>query len=705
MDLDHRHQDQFVAATALGGARPPPKYVRCLLPIWGYRFIRQFLDVGLPTWLAGGNLPALAARLPTEFVILTSREDETFIRSHPMFAELKKICPVVTHYIDHLITNSNYSTTITLAYAEYVRSTGQDMLDTCFFFLVSDYIVADHSFSNVLKRMMDGCSAVQVGNFQVAQESAAPWLLEQLNGVSGAISFPPRELMRWGLSHLHPATVANIVNYPLMHNEEANRLFWRVDSLTLIGRFYLMHMICVRPETTDFMIGASCDYSFVPEMCPSGNVQIIADFDEYLVVEMQPRKHELGMLRTRPQTVARLARRLSEWTTAGHRRNAETTVVFHAGDLAPQLPAAEREADEFVGAVRKRMERPSPFRGHPYWRGAIAAFKEATGLRLTRVELRYALGLEHPVLSRKWLAASSSRALDFILLGAGPKLRPWHPRWPDHELVLQNMAPALKQKDKKLLLVGNSPTIFSATLPDTGERYFRVQTNVFLRHPPEFYKTVSGKFDTCLIEMEEYDIEKCSELIDRIAPLMRKGSTVLVSIFNRRSGSAARQFTPSIGVEAARMLRPCVTSSRHYFVKAGVLRWFCFNFITRMMRFARGHVVVAAPFIAIAGLPLALGSWLSNSVRGAARVAPPRGVASSFLMILQVDHGDALDAYVYSPDYVRRDRNRLRGRRGDNMGIQPGAGFRPATDIGPIVGAQPSPSDAAPDRPVNALSN
>jgi hypothetical protein len=577
------------------------------------------------------------------------------------------------------------------------------MVDTCFFFLVSDYVVADHSFSNVLTRMLSGCSAVQVGNFQVAQETAAPWLLERLNGVSGAISFPPRELMCWGLSNLHPATVANIVNYPLMHNEHANRLFWRVDSMTLIGRFYLMHMICVRPERTDFTIGSSCDYSFIPEMCPSGNVQIIADSDEYLVIEMQPRTHESATLRTRPQTIRRLARRLSEWTTVGHRKNAETTVVFHAGDIPQQLPAAKSEADRFIGAVRDRMERPSPFRDHPYWRGAIAAFKEATGLRLTRAELRYALGIEHPILSRNRLAAVFSRTLDFLLLGSGPKLRPWHPRSPDHGLVLQNLAPVMRQKDKKLVIIGNSPSIFSTVIPDGGERFFRIQSKVFLRHPPEFYSTVSEAFDACLIEMEEVDIESCGDLIDRIAPLMKKGSTVLISIFNRRAGFKARLFTKAIGLEATRMLRPSVTSSHYYFVKAGILRWLSFSFITRAMRLARGRRIVAAPLMAVLGLPLALAVLVGNWLAGAARAAPPRGIASSFLMVMQVDHGDALNAYIYSPEYVRRDRNRLRGGRSDDWIAQPGAGFKPAGDIAPIIGGPPTPIDAAADRPVNAF--
>ena len=69
------------------------------------------------------------------------------------------------------------------------------------------------------------------------------------------------------------------------------------DGNSLVGRFYLMHMICIRPEVAEFTIGSACDYSFIPEMCPSGNVDVVTDSDEYLVMEMQPRAHEAKFLR------------------------------------------------------------------------------------------------------------------------------------------------------------------------------------------------------------------------------------------------------------------------------------------------------------------------------------------------------------------------------------------------------------------------
>src|SRR5262249_49561714 len=218
----------------------------------------------------------------------------------------------------------------TLAFARAVRETGDAMLDTGFIFLVSDYLIADGSLRSVVARLRAGASGVVAGNYQIVAEDAIPLMRRRIDPGSPAIVLSPRELVRWSLAHLHPATAANIVNFGLSHNAHVNRLFLRVDESTLIGRFYLMHMIRIRPEVTDFVVGASCDYSFIPEMCPSGNVVALTDSDEYLVVEMQPRDHESRNLLPGPLVPAALAESLSEWTTADHRRNVERTLVYHA---------------------------------------------------------------------------------------------------------------------------------------------------------------------------------------------------------------------------------------------------------------------------------------------------------------------------------------------------------------------------------------
>ena len=112
-----RHEATDRSAGAPRALRSAPKAAKVLLPVWGYHHVRYFLEWSLPTLLAAGNLPAIAAVLPTECVIMTSADDEEFVRQHPAFKALAASCKVAIQHIDHLITDGNYSTTITLTYA------------------------------------------------------------------------------------------------------------------------------------------------------------------------------------------------------------------------------------------------------------------------------------------------------------------------------------------------------------------------------------------------------------------------------------------------------------------------------------------------------------------------------------------------------------------------------------------------------------
>src|SRR6185437_12761097 len=156
-----------------------------------------------------------------------------------------------------------------------------------------------------------------------------------------------------------------------------NRLFWHVGENTLVGRFYLMHMICIRPEVTNFDVGSSCDYSFIPEMCPSGNVHVMTDSDEYMVVEMQKVHHEEKVVRLGAVDQSALKASLAEWTTAIHRQNAHSAVIFHSADLPSNLDSAITETAAYINEIERSLPPPQPHRNHPYWLGAISAHRWA----------------------------------------------------------------------------------------------------------------------------------------------------------------------------------------------------------------------------------------------------------------------------------------------------------------------------------------
>jgi 2-polyprenyl-3-methyl-5-hydroxy-6-metoxy-1,4-benzoquinol methylase len=623
--------------------------VTCLLPIWGLPWVKRFLTVALPTWLAPGNLPAVAAKLPAEMVLLTAREDEIYLRAHPAFRRLEAVLPVRLQFIDHLITGNNYSTTITLAYTEAVREAGPDMLETCFMFLVGDYIVADGSFGHIIDRMLAGCSGILVGNFQVIEEDASVWLQDRIDDSPTMLALAPRQLVDWGLAHLHPATLANIVNFGIIRNAHTNRMFWRVDGRTMIGRFFLMHMICIRPETTEFVIGASCDYSFIPEMCPSGNVEIITDSDSYLVIEMQPRNHETGFLRAHEQQPARLARSLSEWTTARHRRNAETTVVFHGGELPATLPETIAAADDFLGRLGEKLSPvPKPHRNHPYWKGAIASFREATGAGLTLDEKLFALGY---IKFEAGLKATIRERLGRVfakIFGLPPKLTRWHPQWADYAPVFEILQEKCTET-AKLMLVSESATVITTWLGDGGERFQRLRPSRMLTSPVKNLAPLRRVFDVCLVELSEHEAKHASRIMARVEPLLRDGGTLIVSIMPRHFRSDIRDLRTSVSFQLSQLMRPAARALSYEFVPLNRARRLQRNAFARLLRLAGDSPWLGYPAALLAVPPLLVLGWLGNLATKSRRGKISERPISSALVAIEIDAALAAQAEEFNP--------------------------------------------------------
>jgi hypothetical protein len=585
-------------SAADAAAKRPLETVNVLLPVWGLRYVRQFLEFCLPTLLAPGNLPALARELPCTFVVMTHVDDEPTIRGDPAWRRLEQICSVEVKLIDDLITDSNHTTTITLAFARAVRETGAAMLRTLFIFLVSDYIVADGALATVVARVKGGASGVLAGNFQVVAEDAIPMLRSRLDQEGAEIVVKPRDLLKWTLEHLHPATAANIVNFGLIHNEHTNRLFWRVDENALIGRFYLMHMIGIHPEVTDFVVGSSCDYSFVPELCPSNNVAMLTDSDEYLVVEMQPRHHEAKFLRPGPLGPRALAVSLAEWTTARHRQNVEHTVIYHAADIPPRTGEVMAQAEAFIAAVRSELKaEPQPHRNHPYWIGAIAAHQVATGVPVDRTGVAALLGerWEQPtgIVSRLWQIRAK-------LFGRVPEVGAWHPLWPD----LHAPVAAVKEViagGGRILAVSGEPQLYARWLVGLSETATSLEKDRLLNLSPSQYAPLLGAFDACLLVLQQADLSRGDEFLACIGPLLKPRGRLFMLVVNTRAAGDA-DFGASFACHAARLANPGLWVAGVEYVRASRLRRSMQRWMTRLARGVERRPLLYGPLAAAWGL-------------------------------------------------------------------------------------------------------
>ena len=499
-----------------------------LLPVWGERFVAQFLDLSLRTLLAPGNIPAVAETCDCTFRILTPSGQETLFRGHPMFQLLSRSCAVEFAGIEDLVYPGVHSLTITLAYLRGMRESGAAMTRTHFVFLVADYVVADGSLAHVTRHIHAGVSGVTAGNFQIVKEDAEPMLRGLVGDPSAPLSVPPRALLRIAFDRLHPVVLASMPAAG-SHTMICNRVFWRAGAGTLVARFYLRHMLCIRPETDRFDIGSSCDYSFIPEMCPSGRVVAIADSDDYCVVEMQPLPHEKDFIVPGRLTPRRLAGYLSDWTTADHRRNAHTPVVFHTEDVPSDLPQIVADSDAYIRRVETSLPAaPQPHRGHPYWHAARRAASESAE-RQRRFGPRAPFTRSHPddlaaTGDEPLVRMTRARRIYERLVRRGLLQFPWHPSWLDSRSHARVVTAAMRESAG--LVVAEEATAGSDWAARRAGAGWQFTTPAALAAGA----VDGGLFTVCLLYLNGLALSSLPDMLRRIRPHLAANARAVVLV-------------------------------------------------------------------------------------------------------------------------------------------------------------------------------
>jgi|GEM_PF-1277887 hypothetical protein len=516
--------------------RPKAKF---LTVVWGETYIERFASLALPSFLAEGNLPALAEATELEVVIMTRHDDIEFFQSAPTFHKLTAICPVRFVEIDDLVTTSVYGVTLTLAYARPIIACGAEMLKTHFVFMNADFVLADGSLRSLGRHIVAGRSIVLGPSFRATAEAVEPVLEAMVDTETGVLAVPARRLAKLSLASPHPTTLAKTLNQNFYHSTQPNQFFWQVDKNTVLGRYYLIFMLCLKPERIIETVNCYCDYSFIPEMCPSGDEAVMGDSDDFFMLELQQRDQEKFLLRLGRARDDVIAASLQSWTTREHRRAAGHDVVFHAGDIPDGIEKAKSEARKFVERIGSRLGRPVPHIGHRYWVHGVAAWRyHRRSQGVTTLPPELAMGRKGIA---EWLSISGFKNniqklylhyyyFSHRVIPAWIHKTPLHPYWLDYRHLHEKVAHIRAVNDARVLVVRDKA--------ETVDRFFVADKSVgftTLRRtlsdgPPRLKQ---GAYTHALFYLYRKDCRNVQKLIKRCLPAMSPGATYQVFIHNR----------------------------------------------------------------------------------------------------------------------------------------------------------------------------
>ena len=504
--------------------------IRVLVPVWGQRYIDMFLDIGLPSMLTPRNLPTLAAEYACEFVFLTKAADKGRISRHVGYQALARVCKTTFTAIDDLLVSGMEGYSLTLCFSRGIHDVGPKMVDTYFIFMNADFVVSDGAYETLLRHIREGRRAIVAPSLRSVSEQTVPILESKRDDSDHTLTISAREMVGLTLKHLHPTAAANIVDGNFAFNSATNQFFWWVDDHTLIARFFLLFMFCIRPERELQDIPGFCDYTFVPEMCPSGNVAILDDSDQCYLMELQGREQELHYLRFGRPAVEDIARHLSEWTTYNHRLYSRRTIVFHSGDRPNSLARSEQIVAAFMDGVFQRMDdEPISVRNHPYWTGALRAAAQRTNPNRTAAEI--AQENAESALAKMAKSAVAARRLFLSLAGEPPLVNMLHFDWQDYRAAVPYLRTALADPAAQILYVNGGLINFEALTSTSRERCHRLELEEILSHKRTAAKVApTRRYNFCFLYIGTRHLADVGEALSCLTDMTTNDARIVVLI-------------------------------------------------------------------------------------------------------------------------------------------------------------------------------
>lgn len=546
--------------------------VKFLTVIWGARYIDEFARISLPSYLAEGNLPALAAGADLEVLVMTSRASVPAFEGKPAFEALRRLCPVRFIFIDDLITTGVYGVTLTLAYARGIADSGAAQTDTTFVFMNSDFVLADGALATLLARLEAGDRCVMAPSLRARAEAALPVLADAVDPSGERLAMPPRAMVQLAFDTLHPTVIAKTVSQRFITCVTHNQIYWQVDGTTLLGRYHLIFMLAIRPEVPIGRVNSYCDYGLVPELVPSGQFTVLDDSDAFFMLELQPAAQERQFLSCGVKTPARIARELSVWTTREHRRFAGVDVVFRTGDLPPGTGEARARLAAFIAEVQARLShRPRDHEDHLYWVLGVEAWRSLRDAGGETAPLPPELDGQdagrHRRLGPWWrpvprpYAARRTGRRDGRLLrlyttllgrarravGTVPNVPVWHHLRAD-SLLLQDWLGTLRQPGRHLLVCAPD-SVLAPVLAREGRFEVRAGLDAFLEAEADraaLPAEEGGRHQAVLLHLHRADATRTRPLLEAARPLLAPGGSFAVYIDHPNGELDASNFSTEL---------------------------------------------------------------------------------------------------------------------------------------------------------------
>lgn len=321
--------------------------------VWGDDFVRRFVQNALPYLAAPGNLPSLAEDGAVTVHLYTDTASQGELAAG--FARLDEHCALDIHLFDpawaHGLRGTDFKYELQRGCLRDLAAhipAGEPVV-----LLDSNFIVSDGTFAALKRRWHQGYRSVSVSVLRVATETF----------VAPPADRGSRALLASALCALHPMTERFFIEarpfaaYP-------SQLSWGAGPDAFVNRNILPHPLLVAASRALAQTQSTMDYDLALRSASDNQVYMCADSDEMLVVKFSEGAHAAEAVVERAPSPADLGLFLLTATNRRHRLFADIPVVFHLGDVGPEIETARAASQAFIDEayawIDRMAARPEP---------------------------------------------------------------------------------------------------------------------------------------------------------------------------------------------------------------------------------------------------------------------------------------------------------------------------------------------------------
>lgn len=328
---------------------------------WGERYTRFFLDYGLPSQLADGNIPFMLrhATGTIKYRIYTTREDAVTVLNSPVYARLCELMATDIVYLEDFdLYNRHSRGTMTQCHADAISYANTN--DFTLLFVWPDIVFSNNALGTLFNLAMSGKTTVFVGSLAVHTGRFLDDLRRNFSITDSVLDILPRNLVKMGVHNLSLQSELWMLDSEYFY-AKAPWLFWKVPGEGLLQRAFHLTPMLLTPDDKTLKL----EYDSYYELGLDGNnylgralrdifsVHIIEDSDDFFLVAFNDEKLPVARNTFSPLDVAREQHEIFQ---PYHYKLFSHKLRFHYTDLSPQWQMVEAESDAVSQSLHDAFE-------------------------------------------------------------------------------------------------------------------------------------------------------------------------------------------------------------------------------------------------------------------------------------------------------------------------------------------------------------